>query len=76
MTVDDPWTETWTVNWFAGLLADAVSFDQQAQAASPADFPTVNRFARAAVTSAVLAVEAAANSCMARMEYPAIVVNS
>ncbi|MEJ0084493.1 MAG: hypothetical protein WDO72_02315 [Pseudomonadota bacterium] len=74
MTVEDPWTETWTVNWFAALLADAVSFDQQAQAAAPVDFPTVNRFARAAITSAVLAVEAAANSCMARMEYPAIVV--
>jgi hypothetical protein len=72
--VSKPWNETWTVNWFAGLLADAVKFDQQAQAVASLDFPTVNRFARVSVTSAVLAIEAAANSCMARMEYPTIVL--
>ena len=66
------WTETWTENWFPGLLADAVIFDGLAQAGCTPDFPSQNRYARVAVTSATLSIEAAANCCLYRIAYPQI----
>jgi len=72
--MDDSWVETWTMNPFAGLLTDAIVFDGFAHTTEIEDFPAVNRYAKAAVTNAVLAIEAGANSCLARMTYPEIVV--
>lgn len=70
----DSWYETWTINSFAGLLTDAITFDIQAQAKESLDFPTINRYAKAAGINSALSIEAGANSCLARMTYPALVV--
>lgn len=68
------WHENWTMNSFASLLADAIAFDFQAQRKSTLDFPATNRYSKASVTNAILSIEAAANSCIARMTYPELVV--
>lgn len=69
----EEWNETWTMNPFSGLLSDAVVFDILANNNSGLDFPDRNRYAKASVTNAVLAIEAGANSCLARITYPEIV---
>lgn len=68
------WYETWTMNSFASLLTDAIAFDIQAQAKDVLDFPTINRYSKASVINSVLSIESGANSCIARMTYPELVI--
>jgi len=68
------WYENWTMNSFSSLLADAIAFDFQAQQKSTSDFAATNRYSKASVINAILSIEAAANSCIARMTYPEMVV--
>jgi hypothetical protein len=70
------WYENWTMNSFPSLLADAIAFDFQAQQKSTLDFPATNRYSKASVINAILSIEAAANSCIARMTYPEMVIQS
>jgi hypothetical protein len=62
------------MNSFANLLTDAIAFDIQAQAKEVLDFPTINRYSKASLTCAVLSIESGANSCIARMTYPELVI--
>jgi len=62
------------MNSFASLLTDAIAFDIQAQAKDMLDFPTINRYSKASLTTAVLSIESGANSCIARMTYPELVI--
>lgn len=67
--VTNEWEERWTFSPFPGLLADAIAFDGDANQDTEA-FDFRNRLAKASFACAVLALESAANSCLARMQYP------
>lgn len=62
------------MNPFSALLSDAIRFDRDALSYSETDFFQSNRCAKAAFLNAVLSIECAANSCLARMKYPAAVL--
>lgn len=68
--MSDTWKETWTFNAFPSLLSDAIVFDIQAQNGESQDFPKVNRYAKASFINAAFSIESAANSCIARLQYP------
>lgn len=62
------------MNPFFALLSDAIRFDRDAATYLDTDFFRSNRCAKAAFLNAVLSIECAANSCLARMKYPAQVL--
>jgi hypothetical protein len=62
------------MNLFANLLTDAIAFDIQAREKDVLDFPTINRYSKASLINAVLSIESGANSCIARMTYPELVI--
>ena len=72
--MEGKWSEEWTMNSFTSLLTDAIEFDILAQNRQSYPFTSINRFCRASFISAVLSIESAANSCVARMNYPKLVV--
>lgn len=74
MPKSESWQEKWTMNSFASLLTDAIAFDLQAQTKDILDFPTINRYSKASILNSIFSIEAAANSCIARMEYPKLII--
>ena len=74
MSKSESWQEKWTMNSFPSLLTDAIAFDLQAQTKDFSDFPTMNRYSKASILNSIFAIEAAANSCIARMKYPKLII--
>ena len=66
----EPREEKWTFTSFPLLLSDAIAFDRLANDASADDHPKKNRYAKASFLNAVLAIECAANCCLARLGRP------
>jgi hypothetical protein len=72
--MEEAWQETWTMNPFSTLLSDAILFDRDASTYSETNFFQSNRCAKASFLNAVLSIECAANSCLARIKYPGLVI--